>query len=82
MERQEKTPPDQGVNKNQEEPLDERREDTAGEEKSGGPVKPSERTLSQKGTKTRENLPGREGGASRRPQGGEAEKTTLDRGEN
>ena len=80
MERQEDPPPDQGVSKHQEEPLDEMQEDTAEEEKSGGPVWPPERTRSQKGTKTRENSLGCEGRASRRPQGGEAEKTTPDRG--
>ena len=45
-----------------------------------GADKPQERTRSQRGTKTRENSLGRKGRASRRPQGGEAEKTTPDRG--
>ena len=75
-----KTPPDRKVSKHQEEPLEEMQEDTTGEEMSVGPVWPPERTRSQKGTKTRENSLGCKGRASRRPQGGEAEKNTPDRG--
>ena len=56
------------------------RENTSGEKRSGAQVRSPERTQSQWGTKNRENSPRREGRASRRPQGGEAEKTTPDRG--
>ena len=79
MEQQE-DPPDRGVNKQQEGPLEELQEDTAGEERSGWHVRPPERTWRQRGTKARESSLGPEGRASRRPHGGEAGRTPPDRG--